>query len=174
MKSTHTAGKTVLASSVFLGMAFGTARAEICWRITPFTDVIRATEITDQGNAPAGSNFGSTHNLLYGNWVLPGAPTLYELPFVGAIEFDNTSTPTAQKLRFNIHASNHTTAFGNHPDCTLDALLGSSGTGAVKVSCTGNVPGIFTNSGTALTLIDCENQTASAPATTSGKGIGQP
>jgi hypothetical protein len=46
--------KTVLASSVFLGMAFGAARAEICWRITPFADVIRATEITDNGNAPAG------------------------------------------------------------------------------------------------------------------------
>ena len=175
MKSTRTAGKTVLASSVFLGMAFGTAHSEICWRLTPFVDVIRATEITDQGNAPAGSNFGSTHNLLYGNWVLPGTPpTAYELPFVGAIEFDNTSTPTSQKLRLNIHASNHTTAFGNHTDCTLDTLLGSSGTGAVKISCTGNVAGIFNVSPTALTLIDCENQPASAPATTNGKALGQP
>ncbi len=174
MKSTRTAGKTVLASSVFLGLAFGTAHSEICWRLTPFPDVIRATEITDNGNAPAtGSNFGSTHNLLFGNWVLPGSfSTLYELPFVGAIEFDNTSTPTAQKLRLNIHASNHTTAFGNHTDCTLDTLLGSSGPGALKLSCTGNVPGIFNNSGTELTLISCENQPASAPATTSGTPMG--
>ncbi len=36
MKSTYTAGKTVLASSVFLGMAFSTAHAEICYKVTPF------------------------------------------------------------------------------------------------------------------------------------------
>ena len=159
--------KTVLASSVFLGMAFGTARAEICWRITPFADVIRATEITDNGNAPAGSNFGSTHNLLFGNWI---NGTTYELPFVGAIEFDNTSTPAVPKLRFNIHASNHTAGVaGSHSDCTLDTLLGSSGTGAVKASCVGNLAGITNFTATALTLISCENLPAAAQA--EGKGL---
>jgi hypothetical protein len=96
--------KTVLATSVFLSMAFSTAHAEICWRLTPFGDVIRATEISDQGNLPPGSNFGSTHTLVFGNWIFG---TAYTLPFVGAIEFDNSSTPTVQKLRFNVHASNH-------------------------------------------------------------------
>jgi hypothetical protein len=148
--------KTVLASSVFLGMAFGTARAEICWRLTPFTDVIRVTEITDNGNAPAASNFGSTHNLVFGNWI---AGTSYTQPIVGAIEFDNTSTSTSQKLRFGVHGVNHTTSFGNHTDCTLNALLG----GGWSVSCTGNVAGIFNTSGTPFTLIDCENQAAFGP-----------
>jgi hypothetical protein len=40
--------KTILASSVFLGMVFGTAHAEICWKLTPFADVIRATQISDR------------------------------------------------------------------------------------------------------------------------------
>jgi hypothetical protein len=38
--------KTVLASSVFLGLAFGTAHAEICYRLTPFVDVLRLAETT--------------------------------------------------------------------------------------------------------------------------------
>jgi len=155
--------KTVLASSVFLGMAFGTARAEICWKLTPFVDVIRATEISDQGNLPPKSNFGSTHSLVFGNWI---SGTSYTLPFVGAIEFDNSSTATSQKLRFNVHGSNHTASFGNHTDCTLDALLGSGWT----LSCSGNVPGIFNNHGTPFTLVDCENQPAFAPIV--GKGAG--
>jgi hypothetical protein len=157
--------KTVLASSVFLGMAFGTARAEICWKLTPFVDVIRVTEITDNGNAPAKSNFGSTHNLVFGNWI---AGTLYTQPIVGAIEFDNTSTSTSQKLRFGVHGVNHTTSFGNHTDCTLNALLGAGW----SLSCDGNVPGIFNNSGTPFTLIDCENQPAFTPIEGS-KGAGQ-
>jgi hypothetical protein len=149
--------KTVLASSVFLGMAFGTARAEICWRLTPFIDVIRVTEITDNGNLPASSNFGSTHNLVFGNWI---AGTSYTQPIVGAIEFDNTSTSTSQKLRFGVHGVNHTTSFGNHTDCTLNALLGAGW----SLSCDGNVPGIFNVSGTPFTLIDCENISAFDPA----------
>jgi hypothetical protein len=148
--------KTVLASSVFLGMAFGTARAEICWRLTPFSDVIRVTEITDNGNAPVASNFGSTHNLVFGNWI---AGTSYTQPIVGAIEFDNTSTSTSQKLRFGVHGVNHTTSFGNHTDCTLNALLGAGW----SLSCDGNVAGIFKTSGTPFTLIDCENQPAFGP-----------
>jgi hypothetical protein len=159
--------KIVLASSVFLGMAFGTARAEICWKLTPFIDVIRVTEITDNGNAPAKSNFGSTHNLVFGNWI---AGTTYTQPIVGAIEFDNTSTSPSQKLRFGVHGVNHTTtAFGNHTDCTLNALLGAGWT----VSCTGNVnTAPFNISGTPFTLVDCENQPAFAP--TEGKAAGDP
>jgi hypothetical protein len=163
--------KTVLASLVCLGMALGTARAETCWRLSPAVDIIRATQITDEGNSPPGSNFGSTHKLVFGNWVLPPPFTsVYELPFVGAIEFDNTSTPTSQKLRFNVHASNHTTAFGNHTDCTLDALLGAGWT----LSCTGNVnTAPFNTRGTPFLLVDCENQPAFGP-TEGAKPAGQP
>jgi hypothetical protein len=156
--------KTVLASSVFLGMALGTAHAEICWRLTPFVDVIRVTEITDNGNAPVASNFGSTHNLVFGNWIA----ATYTQPIVGAIEFDKTSTSTSQKLRFGVHGVNHTTSFGNHTDCTLNALLGAGW----SLSCTGNVAGIFNSSGTPFTLISCENQPPFSPA--EGKAAGDP
>jgi hypothetical protein len=63
MKSNCTAGKTVLASSVFLGMAFGTAHAEICYKLTPFIDVIRVAETSFLDEAPNGS-----HTLVVGNW----------------------------------------------------------------------------------------------------------
>ena len=90
---------------------------------------------------------------------------------MGAIEFDNTSTPAVPKLRFNIHASNHTAGVvGSHSDCTLDTLLGSSGTGAVKASCFGNVAGILNFTATALTLISCENLPAAASRGYSNKG----
>jgi len=62
MKSTYTAGKTVLASSVFLGMAFGTAHAEICYKLTPFPDIIRVAQTNLVDEAPSGS-----HRLLVGN-----------------------------------------------------------------------------------------------------------
>ena len=139
---------TVLGSMMFFSAAIGTAQAEMCWRLTPFIDVVRVTELTDSG-LPTGSEKGSTHSLVFGQWV---ANNFYNLPVVGAIEMDvPLSTPT--KLRFNVHGSNHTTFFANHTDCTLDAQLGD----AWKLSCDGNVPGIFNNSGNPFTLIDCEN-----------------
>jgi hypothetical protein len=63
MKSTYTAGKTILASSVFLGMAFGTAHAEICYKLNPFIDVIRVAQTNFVDEAPNGS-----HRLVVGNW----------------------------------------------------------------------------------------------------------
>jgi hypothetical protein len=159
----------IIASSLLLGSGIGAAHAEICWKLTPFPDVIRVTEITDEGNTSPlgtkGSEFGSTHRLVFGNWIAHG---FYTLPIVGAIEFDNSSTATAQKLRFGVHGTNHTAAFfGNHSDCTLDALLG----GGWKLSCDGNVnTAPFNNSGSAFTLIDCENQPA---FTAEGKPAGQ-
>jgi hypothetical protein len=163
---------TLLTSTLILGAAMSTAQSEICWQLTPYTDIIRATEITDAGNVSPlgtkGSNFGSTHTIVFGNWIAPitkGTPTgaggtdNYTLPFVGAIEFDDSSTTAVQTSRFNIHASNHThTAFGNHTDCTLDALLGASG--SWKITCDGNVAGSFKATGSPLTLVDCENQPA--------------
>jgi hypothetical protein len=157
--------KTVLASSILLGMAFSTAQAEICWRLTPFTDVIRATEFSVQGNAPAtGSNFGSTHNLVFGNWIAAGGSAVgagggsasYTLPFVGAIEFDTASTTSAQLSQLGIHATNNTTYFGSHVNCTLAASLG----GLWKVSCNGFTGSYSNYGGTAantFTLIDCES-----------------
>ena len=45
MKSTNTAKKTILASSVFLGMAFGTAHAEQCFNLSPFVDILRVSAL---------------------------------------------------------------------------------------------------------------------------------
>ena len=90
---------TVLGSMMFFSAAIGTAQAEMCWRLSPFIDVVRVTELTDSG-LPTGSEKGSTHSLVFGQWV---ANNLYNLPVVGAIETDvPLSTPT--KLRFNVHA----------------------------------------------------------------------
>jgi hypothetical protein len=63
MKSTYTAGKTILASSVFLGMTFGTAHAEICYKLNPFSDAIRVAQTNFVDEAPNGS-----HRLVVGNW----------------------------------------------------------------------------------------------------------
>jgi hypothetical protein len=139
---------TVLGSMMFFVAAIGTAQAEMCWALRPFIDVVRVTELTDSG-LPSGSEKGSTHSLVFGQWV---ADNLYNLPVVGAIETDvPLSTPT--KLRFNVHGSNHTAFFANHTNCTLDAQLGAGW----SLSCDGNVPGIFNTSGASFALIDCEN-----------------
>ena len=152
---------TVLGSMLFFIAAIGTAQAEICWRLDPFIDVIRVTQLTDSGSM-TGSEKGSTHTLVFGQWV---AGNVYNLPVVGAIEIDvPLSTPT--KLRFNVHGSNHTEFFGNHTDCTLDAQLGAGWT----LSCDGNVPGIFNNSGSSFPLIDCENLPPAPPFTWTGPG----
>ena len=55
MRPSKTA-KTALASSIFLGMAFGTAHAEICYRLNPFIDVIRLAQIVVQDEAAGGSH----------------------------------------------------------------------------------------------------------------------
>jgi hypothetical protein len=52
MKSNLATGKTVLASSVFLGMALGTAHAETCYNLRPFADVIRVEKTTFLDEAP--------------------------------------------------------------------------------------------------------------------------
>ena len=136
MKSTYTAGKTVLASSVFLGMAFGTAHAEICYKLTPFIDVIRVAETGFIDEAPNGS-----HTLLVGNWV--GS---ISKPVVGSLD---TNVP-GTGVRLGLHGTLHSNDCAGHSDVTLDGVPG----GAWNLSCDGGVPGIFNNHGT-LTVVEC-------------------
>jgi hypothetical protein len=149
MKSTYSAGKTILASSVFLGMAFGTARAEICYNLAPFIDVLRLAEMKFVDD-PA---VGGTHTLVVGNWIATGA---FTLPFVGSIELDVGSTTVR---RLGIHAINRPGGGSGFSDCTLDGVVG----GAWDLACDGRMTGFFNNSGTPLARVDCSGQPPSAP-----------
>jgi hypothetical protein len=158
MKSTYAAGKTVLASSVFLGMAFGTAHAEICYRLTPFVDVLRLSETKFLDPAVGGS-----HTLVVGSQIAPG----YQLPLVGSLELNTGSTTV---LHLGAHAVNATASFGDHVDCILDGIPG----GAENIYCDGKVAGRFTGSPPAtLTPISCVGLPAAGIAEP-GKAQGGP
>jgi hypothetical protein len=100
MKSTYTAGKTILASSVFLGMAFGTAHAEICYKLNPFIDVIRVAQTNFVDEAPNGSHrLGTLHDgdcLGHSDVTLNGVPGgPWNLSCDGGVPgiFNNSGTP---------------------------------------------------------------------------------
>jgi hypothetical protein len=150
--------KTVLASSVFLGMAYGSAHAEICYRVSPFPDVIRVAQTTFQDEAA-----GGTHILVVGNWTFGSA---YSLPLVGSL--DVSVTPPG--IRIGLHGTNHTTAFGNHSDCTFDQAIPGP-TGSLMGSCDGRVAGIFNGPPATLTEIPCD--TLSTAPVQGGKAYGQ-
>jgi hypothetical protein len=133
----------LLGSALFFGAAISTSQAEICWRLSPFGDTVRVAETSFSDEA-----VGGTHTLVVGIWSFGD---VYSLPIVGSIDTNlpATNPPTS---RFGAHATNHTFAFGNHSDCTLDAQLGAGW----KLSCDGNVAGIFNNSGASFALISCD------------------
>jgi hypothetical protein len=146
----------LLGSAVMFGAAISTSQAEICWRLSPFIDVVRVAETTFVDEAVGGS-----HTLVVGSWV---AGNSYSLPIVGSIDV-NVPVTNPRTQRFGVHGTNHTTGFGNHSYCTLDAQLGAGW----KLSCDGNVAGIFNNSGT-FTLISCD--TVSTVTRESGPAAG--
>jgi hypothetical protein len=148
----------LLGSAMISVAAISTSQAETCWRLSPFIDVVRVAETVFLDEAVNG-----THTLVVGNWT---AGNLYSLPVVGSIDTNvpATSPPTS---RFGVHGTNHTVAFGNHSDCTLDAQLGAGW----KLSCDGNVAGIFNNSGT-FTHISCDTVSTSTLARESGPSAG--
>ncbi len=127
MKSTYTAKKTILASSVFLGMAFGTAHAEKCYNLVPFVDIIRisALDLLSPGGV-----VGSTHTLVVGSWIVPGS---YVIPIVGSRVLDlGTTPPTVKRLGFQ-GTNNQAGVFNGNADCVLDGTPG----GSWLLSCTG-------------------------------------
>ena len=154
MKSTYTAGKTILASSVFLGMAFGTAHAEICYKLNPFIDVIRVAQTNFVDEAPNGS-----HRLVVGNWQ--GG---FSKAVVGSLD---VNVPGGG-LRLGLHGTLHDGDCLGHSDVTLNGVPG----GEWNLSCDGGVPGIFNNSGTPLSVVSCDSVGPSAPVV--GKSATQP
>jgi hypothetical protein len=142
--------KTALICSLFLGMAFGTAHAETCFKLTPFADVLRLSEVTF-----ADPDVGGTHTLVVGNWIAAGA---YTLSVVGSLELEVGSTTVR---RLGIHGINKPGVhFMGFSDCTLDGIPG----GAWDLACFGRQAGLFNNTGTALTPIACSGLAPSVTA----------
>jgi hypothetical protein len=141
----------LLASVMIFGVAIGSARAEICYRLTPFPDILRLAETTFDDPATGGS-----HTLVVGAQIVHN---VYSLPLVGAIELNTGSTTV---LHFTAHAVNRTTSFGNHADCILDGLIGVAG--SESISCDGRVAGIFNNGLATLTPISCSGLSPSLSA----------
>ena len=141
--------RKALAASMIFSLWIGTAHAEICYRLLPFPDVVRVTETTSLDEASEGS-----HIAVVGNW---SAANAYSLPVVGSLDTDvpRASPPV---LRLGLHGTQHTAAFGNHSDCTLDGIPN----GPWTLSCDGRVPGIFNNSGSSLATISCDAVSTSA------------
>jgi len=153
MKSTYTAKKTILASSVFLGMAFGPAHAERCFNLAPFGDIIRVSGLV----ISSGPAVGSAHRMFVGSWIATGS---YVLPIVGSLAFDLGSTTVR---RYGFHGTNVTGAFGGNESCALDGISG----GAWSLACPAGPGGApFTNSGTPFAPIPC----AGLPPSISSKG----
>lgn len=140
-----TIAKTILASALTLGLTFGAARAEVCYQLSPFIDVIRLAQLKS-----ADETTEAEHRLVFGNWT---AANLYSLPVVGSIDVD---VPRANPLRYRIalHGANNIanpndTGF---TDCTLAATLG----GGWNYTCVGNKAGLFNSSGASFTQISCD------------------
>jgi hypothetical protein len=137
----------------------GTAGAEVCFKLNPFRDVLRL-EIT-----------GTSHHLVYGNWIAPGA---YTLPVAGAREL-NTGSTTVRRI--GITGTNAQTTgtdtdpppFGGNLICGLDGIPG----GAWKIQCTGKAKP-FAASGPTMAPVNCNTLApSSASAADAGRAVGQ-
>jgi hypothetical protein len=131
-----------LAATFVIG-GISAAQAETCYRLTPFSDILRLTCATKPATGP----FGSTHTNCYGNWI----SSTYTLPVVGARELNRGSTPTAQARRLGLHGTNNTGSFGANPICIIDGIPNAPW----FLACTGGAGARFTNSGSSLTSIAC-------------------
>ena len=131
---------TILASAMIFGVAIGSARAEVCYKLSPFIDVLRLAE-TDFVDP----SVGGSHTLMVGNWIAHGS---YTLPVVGSFEFDLGSTSVR---RLGVHGINKPGGGSGFSDCTLDGIPG----GAWDLACDGRKAGFFNNSGSPLTPVAC-------------------
>jgi hypothetical protein len=134
----------VLVSTLLVGLSVGAARAEICYRLDPFGDVLRLSQITN-----------GAHILVFGKLFYPG---LYTLPVVGALELNSGSTSTR---RLGIHGTNNTTFFAGNSNCVLDGTPG----GSFFANCEGATSDPpFMNSGGPLTPVSCAGLPEFSPA----------
>jgi len=157
MKTAHTFMKkaiVLVTAPVLLALTVGVAQAEVCYKLSPFVDILRLSIHSDVGAS------GDTHQAVFGNWIAHGS---YAMPVTGARELDKNSTTVR---RLGIHATNNTTSFASNKACMLDGIPG----GTWRLSC--NNPGpVFANSGT-LTPITCPATPVSSPEGPGGRPAG--
>ena len=147
-----------LLAAVVVGVWAAPARAEVCFRLTPFTDVLRLSQVADRG-------VGSPHVITVGNWITSS----YSLPVTGAVEQDHGSTTLFRLGIFGANSS--TSSFGGNPICELNGLTNG---GPWKLACEGAATDPpFTNHGTALTPISCVGLPGSAPVNGPEAGEGR-
>jgi hypothetical protein len=159
--------RTVLASSFFLGMAFGTAHAEVCYAFTGFSDRIRTAQTIFSDEAPSSTTVGpGTHTLVVGNW---NASSAYSLPVVGSL--DTGFNPPRPRLA--LHGGNIGSAFQGKRDCIINSTPGVSG--GTSITCdggpAGNSTGNFVLTNLTLATVSCDTLTT-AP-TPEGKALGE-
>ena len=148
--------KATLVSTSLLAIVTGAAQAETCYKTPPFSDIIRLTQVSVLDEAT-----GGTHTLVVGNWTAGGS---YSLPVVGSQ--DTSINPGG--IRIGIHGTQHTTFFGNHSDCTLDAIPNAANGGST--SCDGRVAGLFNVINWTLVPVSCDTLSTSAVV---GRAMGQ-
>jgi hypothetical protein len=129
---------TVAMAVVMLSALLSVAHAETCYKLQPFTDILRLDVLITEGGP------SSMHEAVYGDWVTSS----YTLPVVGSRELNVGSL---SQRRVGIHGTNNGSAFGANPACVLDGIPG----GAWSLSCFGGGNGRFANSGTNLAPINC-------------------
>jgi hypothetical protein len=136
------------------------AQAEICYRLSPFSDVLRLNIDASLGAV------GSQHENVYGNWI----SSAYSLPVSGARELNRGSTSVR---RLGIVGTQNTANFAANRICALDGIPG----GAWTLTCVGGPGARFINAGTPLAAISCLGLAPSAlddgPAAGDGPGQGQ-
>jgi hypothetical protein len=124
---------TVLMAALVLVTLMGSlAQAQqVCYRLNPFSDVIKLSYHT----------VGPNTNL-FGNWTT----IFYTLPVVGAREANLNGGPKS----VSVHGTNDTSDFGGNPICAIDGVVN----GAFTITCVGG-SSTFTNTGTHLTPVSC-------------------
>jgi hypothetical protein len=136
---------TVAMTIVMLSALMSVAHAETCYKLQPFSDILRLDVLITEGGP------SSMHEAVYGDWVTSS----YTLPVVGARELNVGST---SQRRLGIHGTNDTSNFGGNPACVLDGTPG----GAWSISCFGGGSGRFAVTGTNLASISCSSLPAAA------------
>ena len=111
------------------------AKAETCYELLPFGDIIRLSFIKSPES-------GNRKNILaYGNWISPSG---FSMPVTGSLEPAHGTTGR----RLGIIGTTPST-IADWDICRLDGKIG----GAYDIRCTGSVPS--SNSGTSIEKVSC-------------------
>lgn len=143
--------RTVFASSLLFGATSGTAGAvELCFELDKFNDVFRL-EFTDIGV--------NTVVLGQDESIGSGTQGSYALPLIGnTVTAPPPNTDPLVKI-VGLHGVNQSKFFGNHADCTIDFLTGTSSPPSLNLTCVGRAGGTFNRKNVTATIIDCATAT---------------